>query len=99
MVKISEKELDVLKHQRVARFATIMENGFAHVVPMIYAFNGENIYIATPLGFKKLKNLVKNKKVTLLVDEYSVPHDQLQSVRNEYLYHRICQLCEDIERK
>ena len=61
---------------RVARMATVTEEGNPHLVPIVFAVDGDTVYTAvdekpkrTP-ELKRLRNIATNPNVTLLVDEY-----------------------------
>jgi nitroimidazol reductase NimA-like FMN-containing flavoprotein (pyridoxamine 5'-phosphate oxidase superfamily) len=71
---LTPKELSFLKSHELCRLATVSKNSRPHVVPVIYAIDGENIVIAIDYGTKKLKNLKENNKVALVVDEYRPNH-------------------------
>jgi PPOX class probable F420-dependent enzyme len=65
--------------QRVARLATVDERGRPHVVPIVYAFDGERLF--TPLDakpkrvgpqhLKRVRNIRANPHVAVIIDEYS----------------------------
>jgi uncharacterized protein len=67
---LSDKELKFLKSHELCRLATASKDAKPHVVPVIYALDGENVVIAVDYGTKKLSNLRENKKVALVVDDY-----------------------------
>lgn len=69
MTIFKKRELDFLASHELARLATASKTGFPHVVPVIYAMDGQDIIIAIDYGTKKLKNLRENKHVALVVDE------------------------------
>ena len=71
---LTARELSFLKSHELCRLATASKDSRPHVVPVIYALDGENIVIAVDYGTKKLKNLKQNKKVALVVDEYRPNH-------------------------
>ena len=71
---LTSKQLGFLKTNEVCRLATASKDARPHVVPVIYALDGENIIIAIDYGTKKLKNLRENRKVALVVDEYRPNH-------------------------
>jgi PPOX class probable F420-dependent enzyme len=71
---LSSKELSFLKNHEVCRFATASKDGKPHVVPVIYALDGEDIVIAVDYGTKKLGNLRQNSRVALVVDDYRPNH-------------------------
>lgn len=54
----------------MCRLATASKGGKPHVVPVIYALDGEDVVIATDYGTRKLVNLKENGCVALVVDEY-----------------------------
>ncbi|HJP73724.1 MAG TPA: TIGR03668 family PPOX class F420-dependent oxidoreductase [Pseudonocardiaceae bacterium] len=62
---------------RVARLATVDENGQPHLVPVTFALDGDVAYIAvdhkpkTTRNLKRLRNIEANPRVSLLVDEYT----------------------------
>jgi len=74
----TDSERDFLKHARVARLATADGSGDPHVVPIVFALDGNTVY--TPLDDKpkrvplkhltRVRNIVANPHVALVVDEY-----------------------------
>ncbi len=68
---MKKKEIDFLRKHELCRLATASKDAKPHVVPVIYTLDGEDIIIAVDYGTKKLKNLRENRKVALVVDEYS----------------------------
>jgi nitroimidazol reductase NimA-like FMN-containing flavoprotein (pyridoxamine 5'-phosphate oxidase superfamily) len=66
----SPKEMRFLKSHELCRLATASKEAMPHVVPVIYALDGENLVIAIDYKTKKLKNLIENPRVALIVDEY-----------------------------
>lgn len=68
---LTPKQLNFLKGHELCRLATASRDARPHVVPVIYAVDGENIIIAVDYGTKKLGNLRQNKRVALVVDEYA----------------------------
>jgi len=71
---LSSKALSFLKSHELCRLATASKDAKPHVVPVIYALDGENLVIAIDYGTKKLGNLRQNKNVALVVDDYSPNH-------------------------
>lgn len=77
----SQKELEYLKSQRLARIATASsvsseeqgEDGFIQpdVVPVGFDFDGEYFYVGgmNILKSTKYKNVLKNNKVALVIDD------------------------------
>jgi nitroimidazol reductase NimA-like FMN-containing flavoprotein (pyridoxamine 5'-phosphate oxidase superfamily) len=70
MAVLKSRELGFLRAHEVCRLATASKKAKPHVVPVIYALEGENVVIAIDYGTKKLKNLRENKQVALVVDDY-----------------------------
>ena len=64
---------------RVARLATGDARGAPHVVPVCYAFDGSRIYSAIDLKpkraggppLKRVRNILQNPLVALVIDDYS----------------------------
>ena len=71
---LSSKALSFLKDHELCRLATASKDAKPHVVPVIYALDGENVIIAVDYGTKKLKNLKQNNGVALVVDDYRPNH-------------------------
>lgn len=65
--------------RRVARLATADASGKPHVVPICYAFDGAVLYSAldlkpkqvAPRRLKRVRNLLENPRVAVLIDDYS----------------------------
>ncbi len=65
--------------QRVAHLSTADESGRPYVVPVCYAFDGSYFYIALddkpksvpPTRLKRVRNIMRNPQVALLVDTYN----------------------------
>ena len=68
----------VLRRARVARLATADRRGRPHVVPICFAAAGRRLYSAidekpkraAPLRLKRVRNIVANPHVALVVDDY-----------------------------
>jgi nitroimidazol reductase NimA-like FMN-containing flavoprotein (pyridoxamine 5'-phosphate oxidase superfamily) len=71
---LTAKELKFLKDHELCRMATASKKAEPHVVPVIYAMDGENVVVAIDYKTKKLKNLRENPRVAVLVDEYRPNH-------------------------
>src|SRR3954468_6227883 len=74
--------------QRVARLTTTGENGQPYVVPVCYVFDGSDFCVALddkpksvqPTRLKRVRNIMRNPQVALLVDTYSEDWDRLSYV-------------------
>ena len=71
---LTTKQLSFLKTHELCRLATASKDARPHVVPVIYAIDGEDVIVAVDYGTKKLKNLRENKKAALVVDDYRPNH-------------------------
>ena len=71
----SEKELEYLKSQRIARIATVAGSsdgsGQPDVVPVGFEFDGQYFYVGglNILKSRKYKNVLKNNKIALVIDD------------------------------
>jgi len=63
---------------RVARLATADANGAPHVMPVCFALDGETVYFvidqkpkrAGAMKLRRIRNILSNPQVTLLLDHY-----------------------------
>jgi PPOX class probable F420-dependent enzyme len=71
----------------VARLATVSEGGKPHIVPFVFALDGDTIYFAvdakpkTTTNLKRLKNIAANPAVSVLADHYEDDWTRLWWVR------------------
>lgn len=76
-----------LDDARVARLATVGEDGQPHIVPVTFAARDDVIVIAidhkpkSTRDLKRLRNIQANAKVSLLVDHYDEDWRQLWWIR------------------
>src|SRR5229473_1633662 len=76
---------DFIAEARVGRLATADASGAPHNVPICYWFDGERIYFAidekpkrqTGMQLKRMRNIVENPRVALLIDYYEEDWAQL----------------------
>ncbi|MHB8588764.1 MAG: TIGR03668 family PPOX class F420-dependent oxidoreductase [Candidatus Dormibacteraceae bacterium] len=65
-----------LGDSRVARLATVSDQGRPHIVPIVFALDGDTLYFAVDAkpkrtaNLKRLKNIAANSSVSVLVDHY-----------------------------
>ncbi len=73
--------------QPVARLATLRPDGRAHLVPIVFALEGELIWTAVDRkpkstnALRRLKNIAADPRVSLIVDHYDEGWTQLWWVR------------------
>ena len=87
-VKLTEAEARRrLAGARVARLATVGEDGQPHLVPVTFAVDGDRIYTAvdqkpkTTTRLRRLRNIRENPRVAVLADHYAEDWDTLWWVR------------------
>lgn len=80
---------------RVARLATVDEDGRPHLVPVVFAADGDRIVTAvdhkpkeTP-RLKRLRNIAAHPAVSLLADVYDEDWDRLWWVRADGAAHTV----------
>lgn len=72
---------------RVARLATMTPDGGPHVVPIVFAVDGDVVYTAvdgkpkSSARLRRLANIEANPRVSILVDHYADDWSQLWWVR------------------
>jgi len=77
----------ILSHP-VARLATADAHGQPHVIPFCYAFDGEHFYFVvdekpkkrTGKPLKRIRNILENPQVSLVIDDYTDDWSQLAYV-------------------
>jgi PPOX class probable F420-dependent enzyme len=72
---------------RVARLATVGANAWPHIVPIVFALDGDALYTAvdgkpkSTTGLRRLDNIAANPAVSVLADHYADDWTQLWWVR------------------
>jgi PPOX class probable F420-dependent enzyme len=74
--------------RQVARLATADAHGQPHVIPFCYAFDGEHFYFVvdekpkkqTGKPLKRIRNILENPQVSLVIDDYADDWSQLAYV-------------------
>jgi nitroimidazol reductase NimA-like FMN-containing flavoprotein (pyridoxamine 5'-phosphate oxidase superfamily) len=70
MVDIEKDEINkILARPLLARIATTSSDMYPHVVPVLFWWDGEYIYIETGFDFQKARNLYENPKCAVLIDD------------------------------
>ena len=70
-VQFTEEEAEFLLKSRLGRIATVSPSGQPHVVPVVYEFDGRNLYFG---GWNlerslKFRNIIHSSKVAFVVDD------------------------------
>ncbi len=77
----------LLADSKVARLATVTDEGRPHIVPVVFAIDGDTLYFAvdakpkTTVHLKRLKNIAANPAVSILADHYEEDWSKLWWVR------------------
>lgn len=79
MIRFTDEQLAFIQAQRVGRLATADREGQPHVIPVCYACDGRSVYIAldakpkrvAPQKLRRVRNLLENPRIALVVDRYS----------------------------
>ncbi|HZE77709.1 MAG TPA: pyridoxamine 5'-phosphate oxidase family protein [Nitrososphaeraceae archaeon] len=72
---MSKEEIDeFLSTPRIARMATIKDDDAEgkpqpHIVPVWYYYDGKDIFVSTPKGTRKAKNLQNSPNVSIVIDD------------------------------
>jgi PPOX class probable F420-dependent enzyme len=75
----------IIYRARVARLATADSKAIPHIIPVVFAFDGEKYYIPVdekpkitkPDKLRRIKNIEVNPAVALLIDEYNEDWNKL----------------------
>jgi nitroimidazol reductase NimA-like FMN-containing flavoprotein (pyridoxamine 5'-phosphate oxidase superfamily) len=65
----TESQLSFLKGKYIARIATT-SNDEPHISPIYFTFDRESIFFATESSTSKFRDIVKNPKASVVVDEF-----------------------------
>ncbi len=87
-MKISAAVQHFIHSHVVARLATAGEDGQPHVIPFCYAFDGASFYFVvdekpkrqTGKPLKRIRNMLENPHVALVIDDYADDWSQLADV-------------------
>lgn len=71
MIRLTPKEIKLVEKEDVSRVSTISSKGWPQTTPISHLFHKGYIYFATDYGTKKLENIKKNNKVSILVDVFA----------------------------
>ena len=66
---LSERERKLIFSKDVCRLSTVSRNGWPHVIPVSYVYKRGKFYIPANERTKKIRNLEKNRRATIVIDE------------------------------
>ncbi|HUP31448.1 MAG TPA: pyridoxamine 5'-phosphate oxidase family protein [Gaiellaceae bacterium] len=72
IAELTDAEIDELLHEQVVGRIGCHADGVTYVVPVIYAYDGESVHVATIEG-QKVRMMRANPSVCFEVDEYAAP--------------------------
>ena len=71
---MTEQELvSFFKEAQFARLGTFNEDGTIHIAPIFFKYDEGQILMATQDPSQKIRNIKRNKNVTVLIDTTEVP--------------------------
>ena len=71
---MSDEELvSFLEQAQFARLGTINEDGTIHIAPIFFKYSDGQILMATQVPSRKIRNIKRNNKVSVLIDTTEVP--------------------------
>jgi len=76
MKEMDENEINdfLIEGTRTGKLATVREDGHPHLAPIWYVWNEGKIIFGTGDGSVKAKNMRRNPKVSICVDDESPPY-------------------------
>jgi PPOX class probable F420-dependent enzyme len=71
---MTDEELEsFFEEAQFSRLATINEDGTVHIAPIFFKYDDGQILMATQDPSRKVRNIKRNNKVTVLIDTTDVP--------------------------
>ena len=77
---LTDEQRHFLDAQFVIRLATADGGGVPHLVPLCFALEKDNVFVANATDSKRLRNVTENPQVALVADHYSDDWTQLAYV-------------------
>jgi len=72
MPPLTHEELEIfLHHPRIARLGTLNEDGTIHMTPVFFKYDQGEFILGTQVVSRRVRNIQRNPKVTLLIDDTS----------------------------
>lgn len=89
MAQLARRVERFLRAQRVARLATVDARGRPHIVPIVFAYSAGHLYTpidlkpksAAPLRLQRVRNILANPRVQVLIDQYEEDWQRLGYVQ------------------
>jgi PPOX class probable F420-dependent enzyme len=74
-MELDEKALNIINGKNFGFIATVSKDGYPHVTPLWVDTDGENLIINTSKGRKKLRNLERDSRVAVAVQNHENPYN------------------------
>src|SRR2546425_6822871 len=71
---LADREMALILSRDICRLSTISSNGWPHIVPVSYVYLRGKFYNPTDRRARKVRNLAKNNKATIVVDDERLEH-------------------------
>jgi hypothetical protein len=59
--------MNLISTSKFAQVSTVSAGKIPHITPTLFVFDGRNFFIAPSIKSRKIKNLRKNKKITIFI--------------------------------
>ncbi len=69
LIKLDREERNLIRSNDLCRMATTSSSGWPHCVPVSYVFQNGLFHVPANRGSRKVRNLERDSKATLLIDE------------------------------
>ena len=69
-----DRERSLVLSKDIGRLATISSDGWPHSIPVGYLYLHGKFYVPSAPNTKKIRNLKKNMKATLVIDDEDTEH-------------------------
>jgi nitroimidazol reductase NimA-like FMN-containing flavoprotein (pyridoxamine 5'-phosphate oxidase superfamily) len=76
----SKREADFVGPQRVARLATVDQDGVPHNVPICPLLDNGKLYLGTEARARKVRNIKANPNVAIVFDDYTEAWGHLRGI-------------------
>jgi len=87
-LRLNDRERQLVLSKDLCRLSTINPNGWPHVVPVGFIYVQGKLYIPSDRRAEKIRNLARNNKATLLVDDELVEHGLMLECRSKIIQGR-----------
>jgi len=76
--RLTEDEIDIfLNEQKIAKICTLNKDRTVHATAVWFLYKNGSMIMCTPAATRKVKNIVRNNNVTVLVDDPETPRGVL----------------------